>query len=61
MALAKDSLADLVGMAHRQHKGMVFSAIPEVQDHRAVLVVLVAEQGKVNEYRYDLATGHALP
>lgn len=61
MALAKHSLADLITTAQKQHKGTVFSAIPEVQNHRAVLLVLVANQGKVNEYRYDLVTGHALP
>ena len=61
MALAKHSLADFISMAQKQHKGLVFSAIPEVQNHRPVLVVLVADQGKVTEYRYDLMTGHALP
>ncbi len=61
MALTKHSLADLIAMAQKQHKGMVFSAIPEVQNHRPVLIVLVADQGKVNEYRYDLVSGHALP
>jgi hypothetical protein len=61
MALAKHSLADFITMAQQQHKGTIFSAIPEVQNHRPVLVVLVAVQGKVNEYRYDLMTGHTLP
>ena len=61
MALAKHSLADFITMAQKQHKGAVFSAIPEVRNHRPVLVVLVADQGKVSEYRYDLMTGHALP
>ena len=57
MALAKSSLADFIGMAEKQNKGMVFSAIPEVQNHRPVLVVLTADKGKVNELRYDLQTG----
>ena len=57
MALAKSSLADFIGMAEKQNKGMVFSAIPEVQNHRPVLVVLAADKGKVNELRYDLQTG----
>lgn len=61
MALAKHPLADLITMAQKQHKGIVFSAIPEVQKHRAVLLVLMADQGKVSEYRYDLLTGNALP
>ena len=61
MALAKHSLADFIAMAQKQHKGTVFSAIPEVQNHRPVLLVLTADQGKVNEYRYDLITGNALP
>ena len=60
MALAKHSLADFVAMAQKQHKGKVFSAIPEVQNHRPVLVVLIADKDKVNEVRYDLETGHAL-
>jgi hypothetical protein len=60
-ALAKHSLADFITMAQKQHKGALFSAIPEVQNHRAILVVLVAEQGKANEYRYDLMTGRPLP
>jgi hypothetical protein len=60
-ALAKHSLADFIVTARKQQKGMVFSAIPEVHNHRAVLVVLSVHEGKVNEHRYDLATGHALP
>ena len=60
MALTKDSLADFIAMAQKQHKGMVFSAIPEVQSHRPVLVVLLADNGKVNEVRYDLETGRAI-
>lgn len=60
MALARRPLADMVDTAHRQHKGLVFSAIPEVQNHRPVLLVLVAEHGRVNEYHYDLATGKAV-
>ena len=60
MALAKHSLADFVTMAQKQHKGKVFSAIPEVQNHRPVLVVLIADKDKVNELRYDLETGHAI-
>jgi hypothetical protein len=61
MALAKHSLADFISTAHKQHKGTIFSAIPEVQNQRPVLVVLVADQGKVSEYRYDLMTSQALP
>jgi hypothetical protein len=60
MALAKRALADLIASAQEQHKGQVFSAIPEVQNQRPVLLVLVAEQGKVQEYSYDLVTGHEL-
>ena len=37
-----------------------FSAVPEVQNHRPVLLVLVADRGKVNEYRYDLVSGQAV-
>jgi len=60
MALAKHSLADFIAMAQKQHKGKVFSAWPEVQNHRPELVVLVADKDKVNEVRYDLETGHTL-
>ena len=60
MALAKHSLADFITMAQKQHKGKVFSAIPEVQNHRPVLVVLIADKDKVNEVCYDLETGHVI-
>jgi len=60
MALAKHSLADYITTAQKQHKGTVFSAIPTVQNHRPVLVVLLADKGKVNEVRYDLETGRAI-
>ena len=60
MALANQPLANFVVTAQKQHKGMVFSASPEVYKHRPVVLVLVADQGKVNEYRYDLATGHSI-
>ena len=60
MALAKHSLADFITMAQKGHKGMVFSAIPEVQNHRPVLVVLIADKDKVNEVRYDLETGRVI-
>src|SRR5262245_39233825 len=40
MALAKQPLADSIAMAQKQHKGTVFSAMPEVQNHRPVLLVL---------------------
>jgi hypothetical protein len=61
MALAKHSLAYFIAMAQKEHQGTAFSAIPEVQNHSPVLVVLVADQGKVSKYRYDLMTSHALP
>lgn len=60
MALAKHSLADFITMAQNQHRGKVFSAIPEVENHRPVLVVLIADKDKVNEVRYDLETGHVI-
>jgi hypothetical protein len=60
MALSKDSLAEIIAMAQRQHAGMAFSAIPEVQNHRPVLVVLLADKGKVSEVRYDLETGRTV-
>ena len=60
MALAKHPLADFITMAQKQHKGKVFSAIPEVQNRRPVLVVLIADKDKVSEVRYDLETGHII-
>jgi len=60
MALAKHSLADFITMAQKQNKGKVFSANPEIQNHRPVLVVLVADKDKVTEVRYDLEIGHVV-
>jgi uncharacterized membrane protein YkoI len=60
MALAKHPLVDFITMAQKQHKGKVFSAWPEVQNHRPVLVVLIADKDKVSEVRYDLKTGHVI-
>lgn len=60
MALAKHSLTDFIKMAEKQRKGQVFSAIPQVQNHRPVLVVLVADKDKVNEIRYDLETSRQI-
>jgi hypothetical protein len=61
MSLAKQNLVQFISTAQRQHKGTVFSAIPEVSGHRLVLVVLIADHGKVKQVRYDLETGRALP
>ncbi len=58
MALAKHSLAGFIAMAQKEHAGKIFSAIPEIQNHRPVLVVLIADKDKVSEVRYDLETGH---
>jgi len=60
MALAKQSLADFIAMAQKQQKGKVFSAIPEVQNRRPVLLVLIADKDKVKAVRYDLATGRVI-
>ena len=60
MALAKHSLADFIAMAQKQQKGKVFSAIPEVQNRRPVLLVLIADKDKVKAVRYDLATGRVI-
>jgi uncharacterized membrane protein YkoI len=60
MASAKNSLSDFIAMAEKQQKGKAFSASPEVQNHRAVLVVLVADNDKVNEVRYDIVTGQLI-
>jgi len=60
MALASRPLADFITAAQQQQKGIVFSAIPEVKNHRPVLVVLIADGDKVKEVDYDLQTGRAL-
>ena len=60
MALAKHSLAEFITMAQKQHKGTVFSANPEIQNHRPVLVVLIADKEKVSEVHYDLETGQVM-
>jgi len=60
VALAHRPLADFIATAQKQNRGKVFSAIPEVQNHRPVLLVLVADQAKVKEVRYDLETGQLL-
>jgi hypothetical protein len=60
MALSERPLADFIATAQKEHKGIVYSATPEVKNNRPVLVVLVDEDGKSNEYRYDLMTGEAL-
>ena len=60
MSVAKHGLADFIAMAEKQAKGTVFSAIPEIRDHRPILVVLIANTGKMNELQYDLQTGRVL-
>jgi hypothetical protein len=60
MALSKRPLVDLIATAQKEHKGIVYSATPEVKSNQPALIVLVDEQGKSKEYRYDLTTGQAL-
>lgn len=60
VALAKRPLAEFIATAQKQNKGKVFSAIPEVQNHRPVLLVLIADQNKIKEVRYDLETGQLI-
>ncbi|MBI3272676.1 MAG: hypothetical protein HYZ53_27055 [Planctomycetes bacterium] len=54
MSIAAVSLLDIVTKAAKEHPGTVFSAIPEVSKRKAVVVVLVAKDGKVTECAYDL-------
>jgi uncharacterized membrane protein YkoI len=56
-AVAKDSLADIVTRAQKEHPGTVVSIAPATHDKKPVFEVLVADQGKVSEYRYDAMTG----
>ena len=57
IALARNSLADLITTAQKQNKGVVFSANPAVSNHRPVLVLLVTDKNEVKELHYDLETG----
>jgi len=47
MSLARKSLPKFVAEIQKAHKGTVFSATPMIRNHKPVVVVLIAEKGKV--------------
>ena len=56
-AVAKGTLVDVVTRAQKDHGGTVFSIAPAIHDRKPVFEVLIANKGKVSEYRYDAITG----
>lgn len=59
-AIAKHSLIEIVTRAQKEHPGTVFSVTPVTHGGNAVFAVLVANKGKVSEYRYDAMSGRAV-
>jgi len=57
MSVARFSLADVVAIAQKKHKGVVISVTPAVHKNRPVAVVLMADKAKVVELDFDLLTG----
>ncbi|MGQ0577488.1 MAG: PepSY domain-containing protein [Betaproteobacteria bacterium] len=57
MSVSHFTLADIVTMAQKRHKGAVFSVTPAVLGKHPVAVVLVADKGKVVELDIDMVTG----
>jgi hypothetical protein len=59
-AIAKHSLLDIALQAQKDHSGTVFSISPALHTRLPVFVVLVADKGKIAEYKYDAMTGKPL-
>ena len=57
MSVSHFTLADIVAMTQKRHKGTVFSATPAVLGKHPVAVVLIADKGKVVEHDIDMVTG----
>ena len=51
------SLNDVVADAARRNKGTVYSISPVLQDGKPVLIALVAKQGKVSTFVYEIPSG----
>jgi hypothetical protein len=47
MAMGHKSLAERIGQVVKKYPGTVFSVTPVVKNHRPVVVILVAQKGKV--------------
>ena len=54
MSLSRVTLLDVISRAQKSQPGTIFSVTPEVKQHKAVAVVLVARNGKVTERSYNL-------
>jgi hypothetical protein len=60
MALSRHSLAQIVKLAQKDHRGTVFSVTPAVANGRAVAVVLIADHGETVQLDYELISGRRL-
>ena len=57
MALSSSTLADVLKKVGKDHPGTVYSIAPTLRDRKAVLAVLIADQGKSTEVLCDVLTG----
>jgi len=57
MSVSHFTLADIVAIAQKRHKGTVFSVTPAVIEKHPVAVVLIADKSKVVELDIDMVTG----
>jgi len=57
MSVSHLTLADIVAMAQKRHKGTVFSVTPAVIEKHPVAVVLIADKSKVFELDIDMVSG----
>ena len=60
MAKSKLSLLDVVEKAQKENQGTVFAATPEREDNMSVIEVKIAQDGKVSEHHYDIASGNEM-
>ena len=58
LSKGKVSLLDIVEKATKEHQGIAFAAMPENEDNKSVCKVIIAKDGKVSEYHYDVASGN---
>jgi hypothetical protein len=57
MSVSHFTLADIVAIAQKRHKGTVFLVTPAVLEKHPVAVVLIADKSKVVELDIDMVTG----
>jgi hypothetical protein len=57
MSVSHFTLADIVAIVQKRHKGTVFSVTPAVLGKHPVAVFLVADKGKAVELNIDMVTG----